>query len=218
MDYMKEYKTQLNKIRELKQSRNTDLFAKEIQRMSKQINQRFYRLEKAGVKPDTAYRYAQRETGKEKPRYSVSINKIKKMSLQEMYETAIEINMKLISPTTTFRGLKELEKKRTSKGLEVLINEMGGDVNEEDFKKFLNNGGGELLNRKWLDSYQVYDDWQSAIKQGLTTKEFIRSYKAEERKQIKDVESEFDYGQARRRIKGIAERKAERRKNRRKRK
>ena len=215
---MKEYKTQLNKIRELKQAKNTDLFAKEIQRMSKQINQRFYRLEKAGVKPDTAYRYAQRETGKEKPRYSVSINKIIKMSLQEMYETAIEINMKLLSPTTTFRGLKELEKKRTSKGLEVLINEIGGDVNEEDFKKFLNNGGGELLNRKWLDSYQVYDDWQSAIKQGLTTKEFIRSYKAEERKQIKDADSEFDYGQARRRIKGIAERKAERRKNRRKRK
>lgn len=215
---MKDYKSQLNKIRELKQARNPDLFAKEIQRMSRQINQRFYRLEKAGVKHDTAYRYAQRETGKDKPRYSVSLNKIKDMTLQEMYETAIEINMKLESPTTTFKGLKKLEEKRTSKGLEALINEIGGEVSEEDFRKFLNNGGGELLNRNWLDSYQVYDDWQSAIKQGLTTKEFIRSYKAEEKRQIKDAEDEFDYGKARRRIRGIAERKAERRKQRTRRK
>ncbi len=215
---MQEYKSQLNKIRELKKARNPELFAKEIQRMSRQINQRFYRLEKAGVKPDTAYRYAQRETGKEKPRYIVSLNKIKDMTLQEMYETAIEINMKLVSPTTTFRGLRKLEKKRTSKGLKSLIDEMGGEVSEEDFTNFLNNGGGELLNRKWLDSYQVYDDWQNAIKQGLTTNEFIRSYKAEEKKQIKDAELEFDYGQARRRIRGIAERKAERRKQRTRRK
>ena len=215
---MKEYKSQLNKIRELKQARNPDLFAKEIQRMSRQINQRFYRLEKAGVKPDTAYIYAQTETGKDKPRYSVSLNKIKEMSLQEMYETAVEINMKLVSPTSTLRGLKKVEEKRVTGGLKDLIKEMGGDVDAEAFKKFLNNGGGELLNRKWLDSYQVYDDWQDAIKQGLTTKEFIRSYRAEEKRQIKDAEDEFDYGQARRRIRGIAERKAERRKQRNKRK
>lgn len=214
------YKSLLNKIRELKQARNPELFAKEIQRMSKQINQRFYRLEKAGYEGDTAYRYAQKETGKNKPRYSVSLNKIMGMSLEEMYQTAIEINAKLISPTSTIRGIKELENRRLESSSQAL-EELGINLSPQEIKELVTNGGGELLGNKWLDSYQIVDDWEFAKERGLTVKEFIRSYKAEIKKQSKsrkEIDVEFDYGYLRQRVKGIGARKKARRESRKARK
>lgn len=213
---MKEFKwNKLNRIKELKQLRDVDVFAEEVSRMARQINQRFYRLEKRGIYNTTAQQYAVKDTRKEKPRYPSSINVLKDMTIEELYELAIDINNKIVSPTSTLRGLKKVENKRLDSSL-AKLSEEGFDIEKKKFIKFLENGGGEILNNKFLSSDQIIEMWQNSLVQGLTTKEFIRSFKSMYNKQVKN--SDFDYIATERHLRGIAKRKADRRKNRRERK
>ena len=85
--------SKVNLLRELRQARNVPLLAKEVQKMAKQINQRFYRLEKAGLSNDSyAYEYASNLLGKVKPRYPTSLKKLQNMQRDELYKLALEIN------------------------------------------------------------------------------------------------------------------------------
>lgn len=190
------YENRNPKLRELKQLRKVDVLAKEVQRMAKQVNQRLYRLEKKGLTGDTAYRYAVKETDKSKPRYSTNINKLKEKSLQELYELGIQLNAKIVSKTSTITGLKEIENKRLEMSLKGIFEDNNVTINKEDWKNFLNNGGGELMNNKWLDSFQVAEDWREFTSPGgLTNKEFIEIYKKELEK-----EKDFDYSNIRRKL------------------
>lgn len=148
----------------------------EAQRLAKQVNQRFYRLEKKdrGLK-ESAYRYAQAETNKEKPRYTTNINKISNMSEAELNEFMLSLRKKVNSPTSTFRGLKAVESKRIENAVYVLNKSTGIDINEADFKDFLENGGGKLLNR-YMDSTQLIKDWLDKRKESITNKQFINTY------------------------------------------
>ena len=112
------YNSRIETLRQIRQARDKDLLVNWVQKASKQVNQRLYRLEKAGVGiGDTAYRFAQMETGKEKPRYSTSTNVLNKMSNEELYSTALELNQKLMSKTSTIRGIKEITESRLSKSI-----------------------------------------------------------------------------------------------------
>lgn len=148
----------------------------EAQRLAKQVNQRFYRLEKKdrGLK-ESAYRYAQAETNKEKPRYTTNINKISNMSEAELNEFMLSLRKKVSSPTSTFRGLKAVESKRIENAIYVLNKSTGIDIEETDFKDFLENGGGKLLNR-YMDSTQLIKDWLDKRKESITNKQFINTY------------------------------------------
>lgn len=148
----------------------------EAQRLAKQVNQRFYRLEKKdrGLK-ESAYRYAQAETNKDKPRYTTNVNKISSMSEAELNEFMLSLRKKVNSLTSTFRGLKAVERKRIENAVYIINKSTGIDIEESDFKDFLENGGGKLLN-KYMDSIQLIKDWLDKSKQGVTTKQFINTY------------------------------------------
>lgn len=171
----------LSKLKELKQARNKELLTQEVARMSKQLNQRFYRLEKKGIGlNETAYSYAQSETGKEKPRYTTSVNKLSQLSFNELYNLALNINVKIVSGTSSIRGIKKIGEKRISKATEKLKETLNLDdeFNEEDLKEFIELGGSVLLNNKYMDSNQVIEDFIELSKQGnITVKEFIREFK-----------------------------------------
>ena len=172
----------LSKLKELKQARNKELLAQEVARMSQQLNQRFYRLEKKGIGlSETAYSYAQSETGKEKPRYTTSVNKLSQLSFNELYNLALNINVKIVSGTSSIKGIKKIGKKRISKATEKLKENLNLDdveFNEDDLEEFIKLGGSDLLNNKYMDSNQVIEDFIELSKQGnITVKEFIREFK-----------------------------------------
>lgn len=200
-----QYINKLNEIKELKQQRLKEPLVDLAIKLGKQINQRFYRLEKAGIGlGDTAYRYAQEETGKDKPRYSVNRNVLSKMTNEELYEQLLDINRKLVSPTSTITGLIELEKRRIEASREALEYEIGDDIDYDRFRDFLKNGGGEFLNhfKKYGDSNQIVDDWNRFTKSGkVSNKEFMREFT-----RFKNMDN-FDYGRVTRNLNNLLARK-----------
>ena len=179
------YNSRIETLRQIRQARDKDLLVSWVQKASKQVNQRLYRLEKAGMGiGDTAYRFAQMETGKEKPRYSTSKNVLDKMSAEELYSTALELNQKLMSKTSTIRGIKEITESRLSKSIANIKEhvENTADLDKQEFDKFLTSGGGELLNSRYYDSYQIIEDWLEWRSKGLTTREIINEFKKQKKK------------------------------------
>nr|DAK52562.1 MAG TPA: hypothetical protein [Caudoviricetes sp.] len=177
--------------------------AREVQKKAKQINQRLYRIKKAGLsKSSYAYRRTIEEEGK--PRYTTSLNKLNKMSRQELVQQAYNIQSKLSSTTSTIRGTKALNERRIFKGLDALREEINRtrddiEIDEQDFKKFLEQGGGEILNNKFYDSTQVIEDWQDNIKKGISTEQFVNSYN----EYVEQEEHAFNYQQFLNKLKSI---------------
>lgn len=145
-----------------------------VAKHAKQINQRFYRLEKAdlGTK-DTAYRYAQASTGKEKPRYSTSINVLNQMTNEQLLETALDINAKLASKTSTKLGLETTYSNRI-KGATKALNNSGIDITEEELNRLIDAGGGDILNQ--YASEQIIEEWME-FKDKISPKQFLNEIK-----------------------------------------
>lgn len=175
----------------------------EAQRLAKQVNQRFYRLEKKeqGLK-ESSYRYAQAETNKDKPRYTTNINKISSMSEAELTEFMLSLRKKVSSPTSTLRGLKTVEAKRIENAVYVINKSTGVNIDEEDFRNFLDNGGGKLLN-KYMDSTQLIKDWLDKSKQGVTAKQFVKTYN----RYLNRVRKPFDQADVEKAFKKIIDKK-----------
>ena len=189
----------------------------EVMRMAKVINQRFYRLEKTNLqKGSYAYKQAAAELGKDKPRYVTGKDKIAKTPLDRLYRTYIELYNKHYSDTSLISGVRRINKKRIQTAVDRIndiiarnngqIGKTGdiGKISESDFIEFLDNGGAELLNSKYIDSDQLIEDWIEATKNGnVTTKEFLREFKRFKNQNI-------NYGQAMRNIAKLRERKKRR--------
>lgn len=177
--YFNNLSGRFSEIRQEYKAGRTDLLAETVQKMAKQVNQRFYRLEKAGVGlGENAYRYAQRETGKDKPRYTESINKLKQMPRQELYELALQINKKLVTPSSTIGGACALYDKR----LEFASNKLeskGISVSEEHLKAFIDAGGSEFLNNaERFSSEQIMIDYEEFVLNGkVSMDQFVRGLK-----------------------------------------
>lgn len=165
----------LDEIRTAFNNGNINELINIVQKQAHQINQRFYRLEKRGIGTgESAYVYAQRETGKEKPRYTESRNKLRAMGIADLYKLAININVKIVSPTSTVTGLQHLEDKRLS-GAVKQLNRYDININETQLKEFLDAGGYEFLNSKYLSSDQILEDYEKYVVNGsVTMKQFIR--------------------------------------------
>ena len=147
--------------------------------MGKQANQRFYRLEKRGVAQSSyGYQRRQMETGKDKPRYTQSKNKLRQLDSGTLYEMALDLNAKLASKSTTITGLDYIEEKRLSSASASLANRYGIDLSPSDLKEFFKANGAEFLNSKYLDSTQILEDFVEFSKEGnLTVKQFLREFK-----------------------------------------
>jgi len=165
-------------LRQLRRAGDKAGLRSAVAAMSKQLNQRFYRLEKKGIQ-GSSYGYSMRQvfTGKEKPRYSESYNKLVNMDAGDLYEIALDVNRKLYSSSTTISGLYAMEERRLNRRAETL-NEYGVDLSPDELKQFFELGGAEFLNSKYLDSVQILEDFVDMTKNGnLTPKEFLREFK-----------------------------------------
>ena len=191
------------KLRELRQAKSKVLLAKEVVRMSKQINQRFYRLEKAGLSVDSyAYQLASMQLGKERPRYTTSFNKLSDLPFDTLYKQAFEINEKIASGTSAITGVKAVQEKRITNSLATL-KEMGYDIDRDDFEEFLKIGGAQLLRE--FGSEQIVEDFWSKTQQGVVTvKEFVREFK-----RYKELER-VDYSKVMRNLKRINKKRLDR--------
>ena len=171
--------SQMEKLKLLFKMQNKKELAKEVKQMAKQINQRFYRLEKQDLQNDSyAYQLSKKETGKTKPRYTQSLNKLEDKPLDTLYQESMDIFSKLFSKTSKIRGVKEIQEKRINKGIENLEFSAGIKIDKNDFKEFLELGGGEFLNSKYFDSTQIIEDFVDATKDGnISIKEFLREFK-----------------------------------------
>lgn len=157
-------------------------------KMAKRLNQRFRTLEKqtkSGTK-DTAYRYAQKELESDRPRYSESASYLEKMNANSLYRLANRINQKLMSETSTISGLRNVYDNRVSSSIEKLesIINVNSDkkvkIDKDLFTKFLENGGGEILNSRYTNSDQIVEDFTRSVQSGnVSVDEFIREYNAE---------------------------------------
>ena len=188
----------------------------EVAHMAKVINQRFYRLEKQNLqKGSYAYTQAAAELNKEKPRYITNKNEIAKTPLDRLYRTYIELYNKQYSETSLVSGVKRINKKRIQTAVDrinyiIQLNQgkQGstniGAISERDFTEFLETGGSELLNTKYMDSEQILEDWVESTKGGnISTKEFLREFKRFKSQNI-------NYGQAMRNIDRLRQRRAQR--------
>ena len=173
-----------------------DLLVETVQKMAARVNQRFYRLEKKGVGlGENAYRYAQQETGKTKPRYTESVNKLRSMSINDLYELALQINKKLVTPTSTIRGTQRLIDKRLEQSSRNL-RDRGIDVSADDVKALIDAGGDEFLNDKLrFGSDQILLDYEQYVLKGkVTLKEFVSGldeYKRKTRMKYSTVQRKF---------------------------
>lgn len=197
------YGSKLTFLQQAKKGKRKDLLVEEVRRMSRQINQRFYRLEKAGKGiNDTAYLYAQRETGKMKPRYTVNKNKLENMSIIDLYDLGVEIDAKIRSKTSTLKGLDEIYRNRLDSSARKLEQLSGyletTGVSRDTLKEFFDYGGAEFINSRYLDSTQLFEDFVRYTQDGnVSVKQFMR-----ELKRYKDV-ANVDYGRVTRSWKRI---------------
>lgn len=177
-------KNQVKKIQRLARKKDTTELKNFVQENAKELNKRFKILEsqdKFKYENESAYYFAKRETGKDKPRYPTRMTTLNKMDKDELKELAYSINEKLMSRTSTIEGLEQLGKLRLSTSKEAIENYFKSrtktlfEIDEEEFQNFINDGGGELLNT--YDSYQVLEDWMKWKKQDVTDKQFLKEYK-----------------------------------------
>lgn len=195
--YFKNLSGHFSEIRQEYKAGRKDLLAETVQKMAKQVNQRFYRLEKAGVGlGENAYRYAQKETGKEKPRYTESINKLKQMPRQELYELALQINKKLVTPSSTIGGTRMLYEKRLEASSAAIEQRFGVSISKDQLLQFIDADGDRFLNDSHrFSSGQILKDYEQYVLNGkVSTEKFIeqlQSYQEKTSMKYSDLQREF---------------------------
>lgn len=181
--------------------------AKEIRKLTKRVNQRYRELEKKGLNSDSySYKVSQGETGRVMPRYTESQNVLERMSIAELFELGLQVNAKIYSSSSRVKGVREIQDKRITKAVESLSKSLGKEIDKQTFKDFIEKGGSELLNNKFLDSEQVVDDFLEYTKSGnVSIKEFIREF-TRYRKQMSE-KKRIDYAKIKRNLNNLVQRK-----------
>lgn len=176
--------------------------------LSKILNRRYRELEKAGLENKSyAYKRTQSETGLN--RYTTSKRKLEQLSSEELYDLNVDLYSKYASSTTRVSYVEETVQKGLQKAVDALQTRLkysapniAKSLNVNDFKSFLELGGGEFLNEakdKGYGSTNLIEDWESARLSGVSDKEFIREWTRFTR--------EFDKDKFRRNIQALKSRK-----------
>lgn len=137
-----------NRIIELKKAGDKESLAREVRLMNKRLNERFRQIERKNKNPErtTAYMYAQRELGTEKPRYTESMNKIMEMDIDTLYESALGVSRKLGSKSTSLSGLKYINENRVQGSIEGIKKNLGIDIEDtKEFRIFLEENVNEMI-------------------------------------------------------------------------
>lgn len=181
-----------------------EVLINQVLKQNKQINQRYYRLEKAGKQYSSyAYQTSQKELDTQsKPRYTTNKKVLENMSDKELLQMGLETSQKLFSKTSTIRGIEYVEENRVYRSYEKMLETFGlneNDVNYEDYKKFLDDEGGELMNQ--YDSTELQEDFLKYTQEGnLSVKQFLREFK-------RYTVNKVDFGRVRRSLNNIARKK-----------
>lgn len=176
--------------------------------LSKIINRRYRELEKAGIENKSyAYKRTQSETGLN--RYTTSKRKLEKLTSEELYDLNVDLYSKYASSTTSVSYVEQTIQTGLEKAVETLQTRLkysapnvAKSLNVDDFRTFLNLGGGDFLNEakdKGYGSTNLIEDWESARLSGVSDKEFIREWKR--------FTHEFDKDKFRRNIQALRSRK-----------
>lgn len=176
--------------------------------LSKIINRRYRELEKAGIENKSyAYKRTQSETGLN--RYTTSKRQLEKLTSEELYDLNVDLYAKYASSTTSVSYVEQTIQTALEKAVETLQTRfkysapnVSKSLNVDDFRTFLNIGGGEFLNEakdKGYGSTNLIEDWESARLSGVSDKEFIREWKR--------FTHEFDKDKFRRNIQALKSRK-----------
>ena len=137
-----------NRIIEMKRAGDKEALAREVRLMNKRLNERFRQIERKIKNPEktTAYMYAQRELGTEKPRYTESMNKIMEMDINTLYESALGVSRKLGSKSASLSGLKYINENRVQGAIEGIKKNLGIDVEDtKEFRRFLEENVNEMV-------------------------------------------------------------------------
>lgn len=163
--------------------------------LSKIINRRYRELEKAGIENKSyAYKRTQSETGLN--RYTTSKRQLEKLTSEELYDLNVDLYAKYASSTTSVSYVEQTIQTGLEKAVETLKTRLkysapnvSKSLNVDDFRTFLNIGGGQFLNEakdKGYGSTNLIEDWESAHLSGVSDKEFIREWKRFTQKFDKD--------------------------------
>ena len=137
-----------NRIIEMKRAGDKEALAREVRLMNKRLNERFRQIERKNKNPEktTAYMYAQRELGTEKPRYTESMNKIMEMDINTLYESALGVSRKLGSKSASLSGLKYINENRVQGAIEGIKTQLGIDIEDtKEFRRFLEENVNEMI-------------------------------------------------------------------------
>lgn len=176
--------------------------------LSKTLNRRYRELEKAEIENKSyAYKRTQSETGLN--RYTTSKRQLEKLTSEELYDLNVDLYAKYASSTTSVSYVEQTIQKGLEKAVETLQTRLkysapnvSKSLNVDDFRTFLNLGGGQFLNEskdKGYGSTNLIEDWESARLSGVSDKEFIREWKR--------FTHEFDKDKFRRNIQALKSRK-----------
>lgn len=162
-----------NRIIELKKAGDKEALAREVRLMNKRLNERFRQIERKNKNPEktTAYMYAQRELGTEKPRYTESMNKIMEMDINTLYESALGVSRKLGSKSTSLSGLKYINENRVQGAIEGIKTQLGIDIEDtKEFRRFLEENVNEMIDND-IGSDVIFELFSMAMhkKRGLET-------------------------------------------------
>ena len=154
-----------NRIIEMKRAGDKEALAKEVRLMNKRLNERFRQIERKIKNPEktTAYMYAQRELGTEKPRYTESINKIMEMDMNTLYESALGVSRKLGSKSASLSGLKYINENRVHGAIEGIKKNLGIDIEDSnEFRRFLEENVNEMVDNN-IGSDVIFEVFSMAV-------------------------------------------------------
>lgn len=154
-----------NRIIEFKKAGDKEALAREVRLMNKRLNERFRQIEKKNKQPEktTAYMYAQRELGTEKPRYTESMNKIMEMDINTLYESALGVSRKLGSKSTSLSGLKYINENRVQGAIEGIKKNLGIDIEDsKEFRRFLEENVNEMVDNN-IGSDVIFELFSMAV-------------------------------------------------------
>lgn len=154
-----------NRIIEFKKAGDKEALAREVRLMNKRLNERFRQIERKNKNPEntTAYMYAQRELGSEKPRYTESMNKIMEMDINTLYESALGVSRKLGSKSTSLSGLKYINYNRVQGAIDGIKKELGIDIEDSpEFRRFLEENVNEMIDNN-IGSDVIFEMFSMAM-------------------------------------------------------
>lgn len=171
--------------------KNRALLEREVARNSKQINQRFYRIEKNKrftSEKSWAYRRAIKISNKEKPRFTQTITSLKKLSTSDLISQFLEVNSLLDSDTSSVQGLKLIQKKSYATLNERLFDEgkINTPISNKELDNFFNNTDESLFSD--YGSNELINHFTNYVQNGkVTTEQFFKEFRDYQEKTDTDV-------------------------------